>query len=74
MAMITWQVWDANPTGADPEGLVVQSAGFCDVQPDSYSHQGPHMMAVIVPQWNLLLAVHRNSHNYHLKVFGEFPF
>ncbi|KAL3145685.1 hypothetical protein ABBQ32_003220 [Trebouxia sp. C0010 RCD-2024] len=69
MAMITWQAWDANPTGADPEGLLVQSAGFCDVQPDSYSQQSPHMMAVFIPQWNLLLAVHRNSHNYHLKVF-----
>ena len=71
MAMITWQVWDAETLGADPEGLVVQSAGPCDVQDATCGRQTPHMKAVFVPQWNMLLAVHRNSHNYHLKVFGE---
>lgn len=72
MAMITWQVWDpTNPTGADPEGLVVLSADFCEVQTASYGRRSPLMKAVCIPQWSLLLAVHRSSHNYHLKVFGE---
>ena len=71
--MITWQVWDAETLGASPEGLVVQPAGFCDVQNATPGEQTPHFNGVFVPQWNVLLAVHRNSHNYHLKIFGELP-
>ena len=72
MAMITWPLqWDASTAGTSPEGLVVQSADFCDVQHFTSGRQTPHMKAVFVPGWNLLLAVHQNSHNYHLKVLGE---
>lgn len=71
MVMITWRVWATETLGADPEGLVVRSAGFCDVQDATAAQQTPHMQGVFVPQWNILLAVHRNSHTYHLKTFGE---
>ena len=71
LAMVTWRVWDVETPGANPEGLMVQPAGFCDVQNATPAQQGPHLKAVFIPHWNVLLAVHRNSHNYHLKIFGE---
>lgn len=72
MAMITWQLpSDPSSPLAPPQGLAVLSAESCEVQQATCGQQMPHMKAVLVPQWNLLVAVHRNSHNYHLKVFGE---
>ena len=40
MAVITWQVWDAETLGADPEGLMIQSAGsvMCSPQPVAGRH------------------------------------
>ena len=70
MAMLTWEVWDLQTPGSKPEGLLVQRADFLTVSDTASSGQTPHMQAVVVPQWDVALAVHRNAYDYHMKVFG----
>ena len=73
MAMISWQLWDAETLGYNPEGLAVHGAGLCDVQnfTSEEEEQKSCLKGVFVPEWNILVAAHRNSHNYHVKLFGE---
>jgi hypothetical protein len=71
MAMLTWEVWDPETPGSKPEGLSVQRADFLTVSDTASGRQTPHMQAVVVPQWDVALAVHHNAYDYHMKVFGE---
>ena len=71
MAMLKWEVWDTKTLGTEPVGLSVRKAGFFDVQDATPSQQTPHMRGLIVPQWNIALAMHRNASDYHMKVFGR---
>ncbi len=71
MAMLTWEVWDSEIPGSKPEGLSVQRADFLSVSDTASSGQTPHMQAVVVPQWDVALAVHHNVYDYHMKVFGK---
>ena len=72
MAMLTWEVWDPATPGSKPEGLSVQRADFLSVSDTASSGQTPHMQAVVVPQWDVALAVHHNAYDYHMKVFGKY--
>ncbi len=71
MAMLIWEVWDSETRGSKPEGLSVKRADFLTVSDTASSGQTPHMQAVVVPQWDVALAVHHNAYDYHMKVFGE---
>ncbi|KAL0040303.1 hypothetical protein WJX77_002783 [Trebouxia sp. C0004] len=70
MAMLTWEVWDPETPGSQPEGLSVKRADFLSVSDTASSGQTPHMQVVVVPQWDVALAVHHNASDYHMKVFG----
>lgn len=69
-AMITWQEWDAANPKTYPEELSVQKAGFWTIS-DATPHQKPSMRGLLLPQWNLVLAVHRNASEDPVKLFGE---
>lgn len=71
MAMLTWEVWESETLGSKPEGLSVQRADFLSVSDTASSGQTLHMQAVVVPQWDVALAVHHNAYDYHMKVFGK---
>lgn len=71
MAVLTWEAWDEATPGSDPTGLLVHRADPLSVLDAASSSQTPHMQAVVVPQWGVILAVHRNAYDYHMKVFGK---